>query len=155
VFNAPGVVEDGRGRPPSRLSRLNFPHDTLWLACFADDPDATQSKQWYAASNDESEIAMYYDTWMKSHIEGIGVNGDGGNSTSRRRIAPRRHGDGGQWRVPRRTRVLHQVRRDLDARSMGRSGLHPETELNGRATAFARKQPRTKTAANSPRKERS
>lgn len=94
VFNAPGVVEDGRGRPPSRLSRLQFPHDTLWLACFADDPDGTQSKQWYAASNDESEIAMYYDTWMKSHIEGTGLDGNGGNSTVRRRIAPKRHGDG-------------------------------------------------------------
>lgn len=94
VFNAPGVVEDGRGRPPSRLSPLQFPHDTLWLSCFADDDDGTQSKQWYAASNDESEIAMYYDTWMKSHIEGIGPDGNGGNSTSRRRIAPKRHGNG-------------------------------------------------------------
>lgn len=94
VFNAPGVVEDGRGRPPSRLSRLQFPHDTLWLACFADDPLGTQSKSWYAPANDEAEIAQYYDTWMTSHIEGVGVNDDGGNATTRRRIAPKRHGEG-------------------------------------------------------------
>ena len=39
-------------------------------------------------------LAIYLDTPLRSHIEGIGPDGEGGGPLDRRRIAPKRHGSG-------------------------------------------------------------
>jgi len=94
TFSAPGKVIDGVGKPPMKMSAYALPSNTLYLTCFNEDPAALQSSAWYAAGNNEREISLYYDTWRTTHIKGTGLNGDGGDSTGRRRIAPKRHTSG-------------------------------------------------------------
>ncbi|MBL8764166.1 MAG: DUF1559 domain-containing protein [Phycisphaerae bacterium] len=92
TFIGPDQVVNGDGKPPGKLGRYLFASTTMWLTCFADDPDRVQSRDWYAAGNDERAIAIYYDTFLRSHIVGL-PNGNG-NALTRQRIAPRRHGNG-------------------------------------------------------------
>ncbi|MCG3122998.1 MAG: hypothetical protein GIKADHBN_01405 [Phycisphaerales bacterium] len=88
-FKAPGVLDDGRAKGPSRLSSLYRPSNTIYISCFADDPKNLQSNAWYTASHDESEIAVYYDTWWSHQIDGVKFQTD---STRKQRICPTRHG---------------------------------------------------------------
>lgn len=92
-FSAKGVFSN-RAKPPTKMSKYILPYETLYLSCFNSDPTNTQYNSWYAKGNDESQIAVYLDTLLRSHIEGTGANGEGGNGTTRRRIAPKRHGNG-------------------------------------------------------------
>ncbi|MCC6428071.1 MAG: type II secretion system protein [Phycisphaerales bacterium] len=89
LFTAPGVIKDGRPKGPSHFAKLYRPSNTLYLSCFADDPKNTQGNPWYVPSHDESEIAVYYDTWWSSQIDGIKNQTD---STRKQRICPTRHG---------------------------------------------------------------
>ncbi len=88
-FIEPGKIVEGKGKPPTKLAKYPRPAGTIYLSCFADDPSNIQSNAWYAASNDESEIALYYDTQHASQITGIGGQT---NSLTKQRIAPYRHG---------------------------------------------------------------
>lgn len=90
LFTAPGIIRDGTGKPPVRLPTLSRPADTLYLSCFADDPDNSQSNDWYNARNDEFTIAIYYDMLRTSHL----TETTGRNPLTRQRIAPKRHGSG-------------------------------------------------------------
>lgn len=92
-FTAPGVLS-ARAKPPTKMSKYILPYDTLYLSCFNSDPTNAQYNSWYARANDESQIAIYLDTFLRSQIEGTGVDGEGGNALTRRRIAPKRHGSG-------------------------------------------------------------
>jgi prepilin-type N-terminal cleavage/methylation domain-containing protein/prepilin-type processing-associated H-X9-DG protein len=91
TFTGPGVIDDGQGKDPTRLAEFEAPGSTLYLSCFADDPGGVQSNVWYGAWNDEREIAVYYDMWFQSQVDGV----DWQNQALRKqRIAPRRHGAG-------------------------------------------------------------
>lgn len=92
-FTAPGVF-GGRAKPPTKMSKYVLPYDTIYLSCFNNDPTNAQYNSWYAKSNDESQIAIYLDTLLRTHIEGAGPDGESGNAATRRRIAPKRHGSG-------------------------------------------------------------
>ncbi len=88
-FLEPGKIWDGHGKPATRFHKYPRPTGTIYISCFADDPQNLQSNAWYAASNDESEIALYYDTWFASQIDGISSQN---SSTRKQRICPTRHG---------------------------------------------------------------
>ncbi|HLO40461.1 MAG TPA: type II secretion system protein [Phycisphaerales bacterium] len=88
-FQKPGTIFEGQGKPPTRFSRYQFPTSIMYLACFADDPTNIQASTWYASSNDEREIALYYDTQHASQINGLTGQT---NALYKQRIAPRRHG---------------------------------------------------------------
>jgi prepilin-type processing-associated H-X9-DG protein len=88
VYKEPGKIDGSRGKPPTRLSRYARPEAVHYLSCFADDPNAEQSKKWYAKGNDEQEIAIYYDMLRPEHLVG-------GKSSllvdNRQRLSPSRH----------------------------------------------------------------
>ncbi|MCC6677112.1 MAG: DUF1559 domain-containing protein [Phycisphaerales bacterium] len=88
-FRAPGVLAGAK--PPHKLNSIPFPHDTLYLACFANDPTGIISRTIYSPSNTEEEIGIYYDTLRPSHI--AGTTGVGSYLTAQR-IEPKRHGNG-------------------------------------------------------------
>ncbi len=89
-FSEPGKIVEGKGKPPTKFGKYPRPTGTIYIACFADDPQNIQANDWYAPSNDERDIAVYYDTQHASQITGIG----GQNAAlTKQRIAPRRHGN--------------------------------------------------------------
>lgn len=88
-FRAPGTLNGPK--PPHKLNKIPFPHDTLYLSCFANDPTGVISRTVYQPSNTEEEIGIYYDTLRPSHI--VGTTGIGSYLTAQR-IDPKRHGSG-------------------------------------------------------------
>jgi prepilin-type N-terminal cleavage/methylation domain-containing protein/prepilin-type processing-associated H-X9-DG protein len=105
-FTSPGKIS-GDGKPPIKLPRLPRPASTLYMSCFADDPDNSQSNDWYSPSKTEKEIAIYQDMFLESHL----TQTTGRNPLTRQRVAPSRHEggsngiymDGHAVRVPAQT----------------------------------------------------
>jgi prepilin-type N-terminal cleavage/methylation domain-containing protein/prepilin-type processing-associated H-X9-DG protein len=91
MYTAPGVIKDGTGKAPTRLTELENPVATLYLSCFADDPQRVQSNAWYANKANERDIAIYYDMLRKSHVDGVGGQNQ---PLLAQRLAPNRHGNG-------------------------------------------------------------
>lgn len=91
VYTSPGQIKDGLGKAPTRLTELDNPAGTLYLSCFADDPQGIQSKTWYAGNASNQSVAGYYDMFRKSQIDGTGNQNQ---ALTRQRLAPRRHGSG-------------------------------------------------------------
>ncbi len=88
-FRAPGVVNT-YAKPATPLSRLPRPAETLYLACFADDPNQIHSTAVYGPDRTDWEISIFYDM---HHVES--VTGTMPNSVEYgQRIAPKRHGNG-------------------------------------------------------------
>lgn len=88
-FTEPGKIVDGKGKGPTKMGEYPRPSSVIYLSCFADDPSNIQSIDWYRTSNDEKEIAVFYDTQRASQITGIGGQT---NELTKQRIAPLRHG---------------------------------------------------------------
>jgi prepilin-type N-terminal cleavage/methylation domain-containing protein/prepilin-type processing-associated H-X9-DG protein len=91
MFTAPGEIDDAAGKVPTRLAELETPATTLYLSCFADDPQGVQSKDWYGNNASEFSIGRFYDMLRKSHVDGIGFQNQ---ALTRQRVAPNRHGSG-------------------------------------------------------------
>lgn len=83
-FNAPGKVDADR-KGPMRLSRVQFPVSTLYLNCYADDPNDADGKSYYKQNATDMSIAQWYDVWAAGQING---------GPTSLRIAPNRHGQG-------------------------------------------------------------
>ncbi len=77
-------------KPPTALSRILRPSDTLYLACFTDDPNQVHSNTVYAPGQSDWEISIFYD--MHSIPNVTGTNPTVYQYTQR--IAPKRHGNG-------------------------------------------------------------
>lgn len=94
TFRAPGVlriwISGTASKPATPMHIYVRPFDTLYLSCFAADPEGRQSRDWYRRRNDTSEIAQFYDTRIRTHIVPSSANGP----TNRMRIDPERHGNG-------------------------------------------------------------
>ena len=88
-FSAPGVLA-ANSRPPLKLSRYATPSSTMYLTCLTDDPNGMRWGTWYATTNTELQIAIYYDMWRSSNVNGIG----GADATTWQRVAVNRHGRG-------------------------------------------------------------
>lgn len=91
TFTGPGKIKNGFGKNATRLAELENLTATLYLSCFADDPTGIQSKAWYGGNANERTIAVYYDMWYQSQVDGTGNQNA---ALFRQRLAPKRHGSG-------------------------------------------------------------
>ncbi len=84
-FNAPGKV-NSIAKKPTPMHRYPKPFDTLYLSCFADDPQGVHSNFWYSPGQTNFGLAVPYDMHHESNVTGT-------NNTPQysQRIAPRRH----------------------------------------------------------------
>ena len=87
-FRAPGVVNIYAKRP-TKMHKYLRPYDTLYLACFTDDPTQVHANNWYAPGTSNYRVAVAYDMHHASNVTG-GVQTPEGSQ----RIAPKRHGRG-------------------------------------------------------------
>ncbi len=88
-FRAPGQV-NSIAKKPTPMNRFPRPWDTLYLACFTDDPSNVHSNFWYSAGATNHSVAVPYDM---HHAENV----TGSNPFSpqySQRIAPKRHWNG-------------------------------------------------------------
>lgn len=88
-FTAPNVVSSV-SKGPTQLSRYTRPDRTMYLTCFVDDPSGLRWGSWYAGGASELGIAIYYDMWRTSNVDGVGGN----DNTTAQRVAAKRHGRG-------------------------------------------------------------
>ena len=89
-FRAPNTVNNTYAKPPTRMTRYKRPVDTMYLSCFADDPQSVHANAWYTAGANNFQLAVYYDMHHAENITGT-------NPTSPiyiQRVAPKRHGNG-------------------------------------------------------------
>lgn len=89
-FTSPTVVNTSVSKGPTVLHRYPRPYDTMFLTCFTDDPNGVRYGSWYANNASEYSIAIYYDMWNPSNVNGIGGN----THQTYQRIAKNRHGSG-------------------------------------------------------------
>jgi prepilin-type N-terminal cleavage/methylation domain-containing protein/prepilin-type processing-associated H-X9-DG protein len=84
-FSAPGVT-NSKAKKPTPLNRYIRPTDTMYLACFTDDPQGIHSNFWYASGATNWSVAVPYDMHSPTNVTG-------GNNTPQysQRVAPRRH----------------------------------------------------------------
>jgi prepilin-type N-terminal cleavage/methylation domain-containing protein/prepilin-type processing-associated H-X9-DG protein len=87
-FRAPGVTNP-KGKAPTPLYKVRRPAGVVYMTCFIDDPHGTRFGNWYAAGNTELDIAIFYDLWRPSTVNGPATMTD---PLQMPRIAPRRHG---------------------------------------------------------------
>ncbi len=73
-------------RGPTKLTRLGFPEQTLYLTEFGDDPDEALANQNETLPLTDLDRSQLYDVWDPLHIT---------EGSASLRIAPRRHGNSG------------------------------------------------------------
>jgi prepilin-type N-terminal cleavage/methylation domain-containing protein/prepilin-type processing-associated H-X9-DG protein len=88
-FTAPNTVSS-ISKGPTQLSRYLRPSQTMYMTCFVDDPSGLRWGSFYAPGNSELNIAIFYDMWRISNVNGIG----GTTPETAQRIAVNRHGRG-------------------------------------------------------------
>jgi prepilin-type N-terminal cleavage/methylation domain-containing protein/prepilin-type processing-associated H-X9-DG protein len=88
-FRAPGIV-NSIAKKPTKMGRYPFPYDCVYLACFADDPNAVHSGAWYYAGQLNRGLAVYYDLHHAENVTGTIPN----DPVYIQRISPKRHGNG-------------------------------------------------------------
>jgi len=89
-FRTPTIVNQTYAKPPTKMSRYDRPFDTLYLACFAEDPNAIHSGAWYVPGQTNFGLAVYYDMHHAENVTGTMPN----NPVFIQRIAPKRHKNG-------------------------------------------------------------
>jgi prepilin-type N-terminal cleavage/methylation domain-containing protein/prepilin-type processing-associated H-X9-DG protein len=94
-FRAPGVVNEGAGqaKKPTPMNRYKWPVRTLYLSCFAEDPQRIHFNGWYQPGINTGTnfmLAVVYDMHHRSNI----VGGDN-SPEGAQRVAPKRHGNRG------------------------------------------------------------
>ena len=99
VNNGFGFVRGAGNNPPqisaqrkqaTRLSRIIYPANTLYLTDFADDDRRLQTRDWYNRRNFNNDIAIYYDAFQESHL----VPQERTSAMNKFRLQPDRHGTG-------------------------------------------------------------
>ncbi len=88
-FSAPGVL-NSIAKKPTKMARYPRPFDTVYLACFTDDPSAIHSGSWYTPGQFNRRLAIYYDLHHEPNVTGSMPT----SPVFIQRIAPRRHGNG-------------------------------------------------------------
>ncbi len=89
-FRARNLVNTQYAKPPTKMSRYVRPFDTLYVACFADDPGRVHANSWYFTGQSNFQLAVYYDMHHAENVTGTIPN----NPVYIQRIAPKRHGNG-------------------------------------------------------------
>lgn len=93
AFRAPGILRSNNGASPKRATPAYLyprPYNVMYLSCFANDPQGTQSRSWYTRNASDWTIAVYYDALRRTHVEPSSASG----ALTRLRLAPDRHGMG-------------------------------------------------------------
>ncbi len=88
-FRGPGLVNT-YAKPPTKMSRYFRPFDTLYIACFTDDPSQVLSSQVYIPGQYNFQLAEFYDMHHAENVTGTNPN----SYQYLQRIAPKRHGNG-------------------------------------------------------------
>jgi prepilin-type N-terminal cleavage/methylation domain-containing protein/prepilin-type processing-associated H-X9-DG protein len=88
-FSAPGLVNPTYAKRTTRLSRIRFPHDTLYLTCYADDPANAQASLLATFGVNDWSTAVFYDMGWQGNVAG-----PAGPFAYSLRVAPKRHGNG-------------------------------------------------------------
>lgn len=74
----------------TRLTRITYPSNTLYLTDFADDDKGIQTRDWYSRGNFTSDVAIFYDAFQSSHL----LEQDRAGAMAKFRLQPDRHGNG-------------------------------------------------------------
>ncbi len=88
-FRGPNVL-GAYPKAPTTLAMLQFPANTLYMTCFADDYDNYRANAWNVDNAVEARIAEVYDTWRNSHFD----NTDTSTPWTVARVSGTRHGSG-------------------------------------------------------------
>lgn len=88
-FRGPGVV-NSIAKKPTPMNRYFKPWDTLYLACFTDDPNNVHANFWYASGATNHSVAVPYDMHHAENVTGTNP----GSPQYSQRIAPNRHWNG-------------------------------------------------------------
>jgi prepilin-type N-terminal cleavage/methylation domain-containing protein/prepilin-type processing-associated H-X9-DG protein len=88
-FSGPNQVNATYAKRPTRMTRIRFPHDTLYLTCYTDDPNGGQASLFGGFGANDWSTAVFYDMGWAGNVSGLP-----GNTTSSQRVAPKRHGNG-------------------------------------------------------------
>ena len=88
-FTAPGQTTDWPRQKACKPELFRRPSDSAYLTDFTDDTENSLFQTYYSSSSD-SYIAIYFDAWRRSHIEG----GDPSDFYHGLRVSPNRHGNG-------------------------------------------------------------
>jgi prepilin-type N-terminal cleavage/methylation domain-containing protein/prepilin-type processing-associated H-X9-DG protein len=88
-FSAPGQVNATYAKRTHRLTRIRFPHDTLYLSCYADDPLGAQAGLLANFGSNDWSTAVFYDMGWQANVDGTP-----GPFAYSLRVAPKRHGNG-------------------------------------------------------------
>lgn len=92
-FNSPGNsptnVNSTFAKRATKMTRIRFPHDTLYLTCYADDPNHAQGALLGNFGVNDWNTGVYYDMGWAGNVSG--VPGGAANSL---RVSPKRHGNG-------------------------------------------------------------
>lgn len=73
----------------TRLSRMFYPANTMYLTDFADDERGIQTRDWYSRANFTNDVAIYYDAFQQTHLVDTGRGG----ALAKFRLQPDRHGN--------------------------------------------------------------
>jgi len=88
--NGAGLVYSTQeGKPPTPMHRYTHTSTTMYLTCFTDDPSGLRWGSWYSAGNSDLDVAVYYDMWRSTNVEGGSTV-----HTEAQRVAVNRHGNG-------------------------------------------------------------
>ncbi len=90
TFRGKDDVVGSRGKPATPMQRYPRPVSVLYLTCFAEDPDLSQSSSWYRANSTNIGLAVWYDMFRRPHVRPSPAT----RPDLRMRIAPNRHGNG-------------------------------------------------------------
>jgi prepilin-type N-terminal cleavage/methylation domain-containing protein/prepilin-type processing-associated H-X9-DG protein len=88
-FSGPNQVNPTYAKRPSRMTRIPFPYDTLYLTCYTNDPSPGQGSLLFNYGMNDWSVAIFYDMGWAGNV--IGTPGP---TTSSQRVAPKRHGNG-------------------------------------------------------------
>lgn len=89
AFRARGLV-NSYAKPPTKMSRYFRPADTLYLSCFADDPNSIHANAWYFTGQTNFGVAVYYDMHHAENITGTIPT----DPIYIQRVSPKRHKNG-------------------------------------------------------------
>ena len=88
-YSAPGII-NSIAKKPTQMNRYPRPASTVYLSCFADDPDQVHANAWYYAGQSNEGVAVYYDLHHAESVTGSAP----GNPVYIQRVAPKRHING-------------------------------------------------------------
>ncbi len=86
----PPLVNTASCKKATKIGKYLRPFDTLYLACFTDDPTGVHANSVYTPGVSNFQISIFYDMGEAGNVTGLG----NGTTQQSMRVAPKRHGNG-------------------------------------------------------------